>query len=784
MSIARLNPDDFETFTLETNPKRTYTSSSLYGVTGAVNLYAIRSDSFKDVHPSSYFSASFFNDHNIDGLRKDVQDASLAGTNIFNSLTTYIDGVTAQQSSLRQQQLLKIYRFVPLFEFNTNTGRKLTVINSLMPHYRSIHPMANFSYVNYHCLNFYTASNVPSDSVLLYPNPPRPDDSSITDYGVSGSFSFDFWIKPKYTVDEVDGAYRPGCLLHLTNSYAITLHSGSSKDHNGRPDAFKLLLQVSGGTNVAPDAVTALTDYTFFSNDNALPLNKWSHVTIRWGGSNYNYGSGSFIINDVNKGNFVITSAMALGLTAGGLVSDPSVLCIGNYFQGTNNITNNSMHWFFNGGTAIREGLYDFTGVYESYYEPASYLFNHPLNAEIHELKIYDRYLNINEISALSTKGAKLESNLRFYLPPFFTEESPTRTFHNGEGGLPATQFFAKDGTTIHPFAKELSFGCGGHFINLENYVRDFVTGRYPRLLNLTSSFYNQETTTIISANSTLYSTGSNIKRQYTILPNDNGSFYPNFDLLRSLNRSSFTDDLGTYIPGLISLRNMLTGSEFDCVTSEDSALTTGLYGGNTPDTLDAGGPPGSALAIYNRTRDTSSNQVVLFDISNMFYGNRIKPLSFVLTDIDMSGSDGKIKLTIRDDGNGNLYRADADGAHPTWASIGNIFYDEGVILLKMPQLYFFGSKQYECTFEGMQNIHVLSINAYARPMQLITSSYMNYQTGSIEDLANVDDPNYVFISEVLLHDDNLNVIGRTKIAQPVLKRSAEKFKFVIKMDF
>lgn len=783
MSIARLNPDDFETFTLETNPKRTYTSSSLYGVTGAVNLYAIRSDSFKDVHPSSYFSASFFNDHNIDGLRKDVQDASLVGTNIFNSLTTYIDGVTAQQSSLRQQQQLNIYRFVPPFAFNTNTGRKLTVINSLMPHYRSIYPMANFSYVNYHCLNFYTASNVPSNSVLLYPNPAREDDSSITEYGVSGSFSFDFWIKPKYTVDGVDGAYRPGCLLHLTNSYAITLHSGSSKDVNGRPDAFKLLLQVSGGTNVAPDTVTSLTDYTFFSNDNALPLNEWSHVTIRWGGSNYNYGSGSFVINDLNKGNFVITSAMALGLEVWPFVY-PSVLCVGNYYQGTNDTSNNSLRWFFGGGPAIREGLYDFTSGDESQYEPVSYLFNYPLNAEIHELKIYERYLNTDEIKILSVKGAKLEPDLRFYLPPFFTEESPIRTFYNGEGGLPATQFFSRGEATTRPFAKELSFGCGGHFINLENYVRDFVTGRYPRLLNLTSSFYDQTTITTVSANTTLYSTGSNIKRQYTILPNDNGSFYPNFDLLRTLRGASFVDDLGVYSPGLISLRNILTGSEFDCVTSEDSALTTGLYGGNTPDTLDAGGPPGSALAIYNRTRDSSSNQIVLFDISNMFYGNRIKPLSFVLTDTDMSGSDGKIKLTIRDDGNGNLYRADADGAHPTWASIGNIFYDEGVILLKMPQLYFFGAKQYECTFEGMQNIHVLSINAYARPMQLITSSYMNYQTGSIEDLANVDDPNYVFISEVLLHDDNLNVIGRVKTAQPVLKRSAEKFKFVIKMDF
>jgi len=780
MSIAKLNPDDFETFTLETNPRRTYTSSSLTGITGAVNLYAIRSNSFKEVYPSAYFSASFYNDHNLDELRKNVQNASLVGTNIRGTLETYITGVTEQQASVRQDQQLNIYRFEPPFSFNSNTGRKLTVINSLMPHYRSVFPMANFSYVNYHCLNFYTASNVPSDSVLLYPNPFRSGSLAVTDYGVSGSFSFDFWIKPKYTVDAVDGAYRPGAILHLSNSYAITLHSGSSKDANGRPEAFKLLLQVSGGTNVVPDSVTASTPYTFFSNDNVLPLNEWSHVTIRWGGSQYNYGSGSFVINNTGSGNFVITSSMVLGVSGVGVLPDPTVLCVGNYYTGTNNGTS-SLRWFFSTNPSSRDGVYNLIND-AGQDAPTAYGFNYPLRAEIHELKIYERYLNTNEITTLGTKGAKLETALRFYLPPFFTEESPDRAFINGEGGVPITPFFTHDGTTSRPFATELAFGCGGHFINLENYVRDFATGRYPRLLNLTSSLYNQTMNTALSANTILYGTGSNIKRQYTILPCDNGLFYPNFDLLRTLGGTSFVDDLGVYSPGLISLRNMITESYPDRVMTEDNSITIEMQGGNNPD--DVGIAPGAGLTIYNRTRDPSSNQVVFFDISNMFYGNRIKPKSFVLSDTDMSASDGKVGLTIRDDGNGNLYRGDADGTHPTWASIGNIFYDEGVVILKMPQLYFFGSKQYECTFEGMQNIHVLSINAYARPMQLITSSYVNYQTGSIEDLANVDDPNYVFISHVLLHDDNLNVIGRTAICQPVLKRSSEKYLFRIKMDF
>ena len=52
MSLYKLTPDDFEFFTLETNPKRTYTSSSLNGITGSVNLFARRSTIEKDVFAS------------------------------------------------------------------------------------------------------------------------------------------------------------------------------------------------------------------------------------------------------------------------------------------------------------------------------------------------------------------------------------------------------------------------------------------------------------------------------------------------------------------------------------------------------------------------------------------------------------------------------------------------------------------------------------------------------------------------------------------------------------
>lgn len=782
MTFQKLTPDDIEYFTLITNPRRTYVSSSDFGITGSVYLFSRRSLYEKDIYPIPNISSSVFFDQNLDEIRKDVLRAT-GSLNITSYIETYVSAVNSQQNSQRKKQKLEIYRFNPPFRFNSNFLRKKILIDNIMPYYRVTNPFLHYNVTNYNCLNFYTASNVPTSSVILYPNPVKnPDLSQLSAYGFSGSFSFDFWIKPKYYPDLTSSHYRPGCIMHLTGAYAVCLHSGSSRDINGNINRYRISLQLSSSANIAPTLITETTPNVFFSVDNAIERDKWNHVTIRWGGTNYNNGSGSFIVNGKEKGTFVINSNLEVGNLA---IEDSTVLCVGNYYEGDNN-ANNALTYFFTNETAEREGLYELqngTG-----FAPANFAFNYPLNAEIHELKLYNKYLNDIEIKKLETDGASIVPELLFYLPPFFTKESPIRKFHGGFGGVPVTPFFTKNGTTDTLFAKEMAFGCGGHFINLENYVRDFATGRYGRLWNLTSSIYNQTTNTSLSANELLYSTGSNIKRLYTILPCDNGKFTPNFQLLSTLNTSSFVNDLGNYEPGVVTLRNIITGAfSSDVIVEETSSIAESLIGGSSPENL--GSVPGDSLAIYHRTRDGSSNQVVLFDISNLFYGLQIKPGSIVIKDNNLLYSDNKLKITLRDNGLGNLYRADAEvdlgKTHATWASCGNVFYNEGLILIKMPQLYFFGEKQFEIEFQGIQNIHVMTINAYAKPLQLISSSnpsYVNEQL--LNEPANINDQKYVYITHLNVHDDNLNVIMRTALAQPLLKRTGDKFKFKIKLDF
>lgn len=786
MSLQKLTPDDFEFFTLQTNPLRTYISSSTAGITGSVNLFARRSMSEKDIFSAKDFNSLTYADESLDSIRELAVNST--SSDISGDVEAYLFAVNETPTSIRKQKKLEIYRFTPPFSFNSNFLRKSFIRTQLMPHYRVVYPQANWSVGNYNSLNFFTSSNVPSSSTLLYPNPVL-DDSISSNYQLSGSFSFDFWIKPSYTVDNKNAVYKAGSLLHLSNSYCVSLHSGSSRDIFGIKDGFRIALQLSSDTNVPPstlDLTTAPTSaLTVFSSDNALPKDSWSHVTITWPGNTKNNGSGSLYINSVKDTSFCITESLYVGHYTGS--RDPSVLCVGNYYEGDNNLSA-SMDRFFAADPSLREGLIELNGTGGVEY-PSAFEFTHPLNAEVQEVKLYNKYLTSVEVASLQTQAPASLKNIKFYLPPFFTVESPYQQNVGTFGGEMVTPFFAKNASTSTPFAAQMAFSCGGHYINLENYTRDFATGNYPRLWALTGSVWEPPSTTILSANDFLYATGSNIRRQYTILPSDNGEFWPNFEFLAPLSQSRFVNDLGNSEPGSVSLTNIVSDTFTSrAIVTSGSILNDVL--GSRPDDITS--LPGNSLAILHRTRDSSSNQVVIIDISNMFYGMSIKPKSLILKDSSLKYSN--LGITLKDDGRGNIYRADSKPRtnstfypHATWSSVGNIFYDEGLIVIKSPQLFFFGEEQFEIEFKGEQNIHVMTINALAKPMTQTSSSnpsYIDSSVPSYQYLANQTDNKQVYITGINVHDENLNVILRTKLAQPVLKKSGDKIMFKQKLDW
>lgn len=841
MSIYKINPNDTQTFTVVTNPQRHYVSSSIDGVIGSVNVFARRSNIEKETTPLSSFIEATHDDVDISSTLRTLQQvgsiARITGSTIPYILTSsqkfpgmlsdYFDKVSQQSVSPRKQKVLDIIRFTPSFELNSNTLRKLIIKDQLSSRYRTVYPSAHWAYTNYNSLNFFTSSTVPTSSCLLYPNingGPIHEGYVTGTYVPSGAFSIDFYIKPSYRPDQFDGVFHAGTILHLSSTYALSLVSGSAKDENGLPVNFRLQLQLSHSADIPPSQIVpvgrnnatssvsyGLSDLVFLSDDDSLQYNKWHHVVVRWGTRFINDGTGSFVVDRKIRGQFNIqSSTIAPQIFSASSKANPDALIVGNYYEGQNTGVT-SQAYFFSNDVSLRDGLNKMIDDVGGINEPLHYAFNHPLNAEIHDLSIKRYYESDTDITYSSSVGPKSidSDSIAFYLPPFFVAESPFRRSVAGYGGVPQTPFFEVDGSTNDPFNVALSFGVGGHYINIENFLRDFASNNFPRVHHMSATILST-TTEALSANEFLYDQSFVRRRNLFILPCDDGLFVPSFELLVSESlQQSFVDDCNVQDHSLINLDELVSTSSllFQTDFNGDFSYTNEAIG-FTPEqpgllpgrafnkyvsdvanlvssgTYDPGIQMGAPLVIYQRTRDASSNQVTFFDISNLYYGKRILPGSVVINDKTLSGSGGRIGITLKDNGQGTLYRADCLSSASTWNSVGTVFYDEGLIAIKSPHLYFFGKENFDISFKGEQNIHVLSLDVIAPANQLNSSSNPNYVKVPPTSYPNDPEKEFVYINSINFHDENFNVIMKTQLAQPIMKRPGSRIQFNCKIDF
>jgi hypothetical protein len=815
MSIQRLTKDNIEVFALHTYPERTYVSSS-QGITGSVLLFARENRVLKDAYPSEDYGTGPASDSSLEELRRGVVRAAESASNISSGVEAYLDGVSETGLSQAWSKKLEVTRFVPGVRFAKDTLRKAAVKDVLFDHYRTSYPCLNWGFTNYHTLNFFTASSVPSSSALIYPAGSGTIGADVFPYSPEGSFTFEFWVNPRYTTDAPHGEFRAGTILHLSSSYCLSLISGSGKDSNGYLDTYRVMLQLSHSADIPPSTLAAgpggfstslgsgyRPDLIFTSSE--IPRNSWSHVAVRWEapnteGTNPGQYTGSFVIDGTKDAEFYIPSASVIPQTFTNPQGDPDALFVGNYYDGPNlgdAVGTPLLARFFNINSAYEEGL---TPLYVGSYDPANsdpdhtdispayYDLSHPLNAELHDLRVYGSHRTLGDIDLDRQSGPDSLDGLLFYLPPFFVRETPERD-------VLQTPFKSVRTTTDDPFNVAMSFGVGGLLINLPNFTREFVRAEYPRLLHLTASEVTTSTTAQ-PANVLLNQSTSVVKGNLTVLPCDNGLFTPNFDLLRSGTSSTaagsptekFVSDTGVLRLDQVSLREMvLTSSYFTGLAPFDSyAVSTGTIAaaleGATPE--DPGIEAGPVLTVLDRTRDPDSNEVAFFDISNLFYGRRVMPETFSVLDESLTGSDGKVQMRLRDNGAGGLYRADATTAHAKWSNVGSIVYDEGLAVVTDPTALQFGKDQFEVSLQGMRPVFVKEINVLAPAGAVNSSSNPNWVPLPPTDNANETADKFVYITHVNLHDDNLNIVGKAALAQPIVKRSDDKFLIRLKIDY
>lgn len=775
MSITRVTRDQVESFTIVTNPKRHFASSSVDGTSGDLFVFPRRSPALKQNGGDRIdLISSSFGDSSIAIAMKNVAGRN-GSSDISDAVRRVMAAVDQAPQLLELSSSLGVYRYTPTTTFTENTLRKAAVKDLLCSFYRNVTPSAHWGYTNYNCLSFFDAR---SNAALLYPN---VDEST---YDVPSQFTFDFYVNPRGRTSNDLETYTAGTVLHLSSSYAVSIASGSQKDFNGRTQGYKIVLQLGRDADVDPSlAVPSPSNMIFESDDNSLQFNTWHHVVIRWGGERINGSTGSILIDGVARG------AFAVPIGSGAFSSNPlppEFLVVGNYYTGQNTASMSSttlQALFFNPTAALRNGVAQLTTDEET---PSGYSFVHPLRADLHDVMIRNEYTTDDVLVTGSGQGlSKIPSDVVFYLPPFFVPSTPSRFVVGGEGGVLQTPFFALDGWTDTPFNVALAFGVGGHYINLENFVKDFASENLPLLFQMSASVITT-TTSPESANEFLYSDSNVRRRNLLIMPCDDGNFVPNFDLLVSESSKRHFDDIGSHDPSMISLRDMVSTASLSNSVTNDAGSIFSMLAGSTPENIvpTPGVDPNQVLTILYRTRDPDSDQVTFFDISNLFYGLRILPGTFQITDSSLSGSEGALSVTLRDDGRGNLFRGDCVSSQASWNSVGNIFYNEGVVVVKSPHLYFFGKEQFDVSFQGEQTVHSLRISAFAAANTLNSSSNASYIPVSASFNANELDPKFVYVSDIYGLDRDMNVVMRTTLAQPVLKRTNDRYLFRTRLDF
>jgi len=795
MSFIKLGKRNLEHVSVLLRPHVHFVSSSSgAGVTGSQYVSPVRSPALKqiiDLETASNNLAASVEDNksSVHTLNEDnyaralafetARAQSAAGeTNIAGSIGAYLNLIDEAPFDVRYTKQIDAFRFDPPFKFTKNTTVKNVTRNILMPYHTHKYDNCGFWYTNYNTLNFFDNSHIPTGSAILYAN---KEINNAGIYDLPDSFSINFWVNPRYSRSNRD--YRAGTILHISSSICISIVSGSSIDEFGAEDKFKILLQLSQSADVSPSSVNlsspsgAYPRDLIFTSSHYMTKNHWHNVFIAWSSGSNNATGSLFIDNKETK--FHIPSS---SLKSSSITKTPPCLILGNFYNGTDTDLSALVPDDSEGpkGTKREEG-YAKAGnaVTDRAFDVTSEELNHPLNAEIHDVRIYNKFINKNlkKYEDLTTKSPTATDDMTFYLPVYFFPSSSQRE-------VLATPFQTISSTTNDPFNVQYSFGVGGKMINLENYVLDFVNMRQPRLLGLVPQTINT-TVENITADSYTYNTGSNTKRLLTVLPNDNGLHMPRYDILESsvMSGSAMFKKSGRATDySIISLENLIpTSSLFPGLVFTSGSIFDQIAG-SAPD--NPGVAPGSVLTIAQRTRDVSSNEITIIDISNIYYGSKIHPGTFHLYEENLTGSSGDIKLNIKDNQRGGLFRADCATKQAEWNNIGTILYEEGIAVIKTPNIPYFGKDKIDMKFRGEQTMQTLVLNVPVEVGQFMSSSNKTYQSYPPDSLPHNEKLSTIHVTTVNIHDDNFNVIMKAQLAQPITKTEEDEFIIRLKQDF
>ena len=181
---------------------------------------------------------------------------------------------------------------------------------------------------------------------------------------------------------------------------------------------------------------------------------------------------------------------------------------------------------------------------------------------------------------------------------------------------------------------------------------------------------------------------------------------------------------------------------------------------------------------------DNYENISTIHCISTQVFNNSIKRETFEIKDVDLPLSSG-VQLTFKDTKLGTLYRADCLTKHAEWGTCGGILYDEGISMLHHPSVWGLGKTNISIKAKSKTSTNIFELNLPAQSGETNqTKNKSKIENLRLDESAFNSDEDFVYITDIDLHDENLNVVASVKLAQPFAKKDSDNVLFRIKMDY
>ena len=669
---------------------------------------------------------------------------------------------------------------------------------------------------NFQCLSLHETTNY--KPFLAYDNTNNQYDIDWSSASVQ--VTFEFWIKPCKEQSDV------GVIAHVDNNWALAIIPDTTTTSNGVSENYKIAFYHNTGADkaTAPATTDVTTSGSKYVTGGVLSLDNWHHVMIRFG-RNFNNG----------QMNVYIDGRLLDSLDG---VKDPSIGRTGNIDVTVSPAKGDTL---LVGGYYPSGGVANLWGVYAdkqdnlrsntstpTYANGAAVACEKQLKSELSELRVWSTSRTNKELDEYRNKSLTTTSNMLLYIPFLFNPIKTTSIDSpqwNRLGFLPDQdnpeneEAYYKNGSYLEinntnlqynktQFCTNSAYIVGMPFVNVHTHLQEYVNNLFPVIGGGYPDLTITDTSAAIAAypvidNESTRETNAVVPEVYTGLEYFQKN-WTTFEWLRSINSIMLPCDNPKFdVDATICADNMnkflqkeylkLNGSTIASTSDEyeikhfyddeDFAIQNTIIKTDPSKKVFKGKVENyqtATLVSENKLEDNDflSPISTILSVPQIYYGNRIHPGSIELT--FKTVSDKEITIVDLD---GVLYRKNTRHDN-TPCKVGHVDYGNGLLCIFSPLLTEIGLTNYDVKFKGEKNLHVMQLDIPCDAGVANISQHPTYKKLRPTGNANESDGNVTFISTIYLHDENLNIIGKVNLAQPVQKREEDSFIFRVKLDF